>query len=532
MSEIKDEVGISVEKKVEEEKLDPVAILSNAPHWVNAICIAAKIRMVSVPEQSPLWREASKSLAPLARGFVLQDLPAEEKVDAKAYAYVEEDKESAYVFIFPPLHGGEDISLLSIFNALQENGVVFGLLQSDLSDAVKNKLYCRFIQVAKAQQPVKGEDGKIKELIDPDTSVKFVEDDKGNIDFKNLNTINNIVTGTAICEIIPPTEGVDGIDVTRNPIPALSGKEVELPAGRNVIKSENEPYLVAEIEGNLTYRDEKYHVDNLLVIPGNIDVSTGNLDFLGDIQIRGDVHSGFSVKAGGSIFVGGIVEGGTLTAGQDIILSQGAHGAKSSLFTAGGDIHAKFLEHCNLNCGGDVAAGAIIGCDIASDGSINVTSGVGAIIGGTLRAHQTIEAKSIGNKTGVMTNLSLGASREMLEKRDRLNNEFATSKDTLQKLRQNMRFLDSVHEKTEKQKELAKVIKIQLPLYEAKVKELDVEVQEFTKTIRDYSPYYIKANKVYPTLAVSFGSRKRKFSDEYNGVRIIRSPEGEILIQE
>ncbi len=540
MGEMKNEnveyVELEREKEIEketekEEKLDPVSILSGAPHWINAICIAAGIRMVSVPSQTDMWKEAAKTLAPLARSFVLKDLPAEEPVGAKAHAFVSEDNESAYIFVFPPLHGGEHIGILPIFTELKEKGINFGLLQSVMSEVVKNRDYCKFIQVARAQQPVRGEDGWIKELVDPDTSVKYIEDERGNIDFKNLNFINNIVVGIAICEVIPPTAGVDGTDVRRNPIPALPGKEVELPIGRNVIQSEEEPYLLSGIEGNLTYRDGKYHVDNLLVIKGSIDVSTGNLDFVGDIQIAGDVHSGFSVKAGGTIMVGGVVEGGTLTAGQDIILAQGANGTKSSLFTAGGDIKAKFLEHCNLTCGGDVSAGAIIGCDIASDGSITATSGIGAIIGGTLRAHQTITANAIGNKTGVTTTLSLGATREMLQKRDNMNNELATSKDTLLKLRQNMKFLDTVHEKTEKQKELERVFKTQLPLYELKVKELSVEVEEFVKTIRDYSPYYIKANTLHPTIAVSFGSRKRKFSDEYTDAVITRSPEGEILIQ-
>ena len=65
----------------------------------------------------------------------------------------------------------------------------------------------------------------------------------------------------------------------------------------------------------------------MLDIPGNVDFSTGSINFLGDINIKGDVLSGFTVRAMGNIHVDGVIEAGSaVEAGGDLVVVKGILG--------------------------------------------------------------------------------------------------------------------------------------------------------------------------------------------------------------
>ena len=80
-------------------------------------------------------------------------------------------------------------------------------------------------------------------------------------------------------------------------IPAKSGKNVPLPQGRNTEISEDGTQLLASIAGSVEFTGRSFQVKPVLEISGNVDFSTGDLDFLGDINICGNVLSGFTVRA-------------------------------------------------------------------------------------------------------------------------------------------------------------------------------------------------------------------------------------------
>lgn len=61
--------------------------------------------------------------------------------------------------------------------------------------------------------------------------------------------------------------------------------------------------LIATMDGHLEYSNGAFYVRPVLEIRGDVDYSTGNIDFIGDVQIAGDVRENFSVRATGSITV-------------------------------------------------------------------------------------------------------------------------------------------------------------------------------------------------------------------------------------
>ena len=51
----------------------------------------------------------------------------------------------------------------------------------------------------------------------------------------------------------------------------------------------------------------KVTVETVLVIPGDVNASTGNVNGLGTVIIKGNVEDGFEVSAQGNIEVNGFV---------------------------------------------------------------------------------------------------------------------------------------------------------------------------------------------------------------------------------
>ena len=83
--------------------------------------------------------------------------------------------------------------------------------------------------------------------------------------------------------------------------------------------------------------------------PGDVDFSTGYLNFLGDINIQGDVISGFTVRAMGSVHVGGVVEAGsTVEAGGDLIVVKGILGDGSTVIRSHRSLFSKYIENSTI----------------------------------------------------------------------------------------------------------------------------------------------------------------------------------------
>jgi len=76
-----------------------------------------------------------------------------------------------------------------------------------------------------------------------------------------------------------------------------------LPKGKNVEISEDGQSLIAGIDGQVNYIDGKVSVFANYEVPADVDNSTGNISFVGNVIIRGNVLSGFTVEAGGSVEV-------------------------------------------------------------------------------------------------------------------------------------------------------------------------------------------------------------------------------------
>lgn len=330
-------------------------------------------------------------------------------LDACAVAVVSSDRLTAWIFAYPPVGGGKELDKGMLRQALREKQVSYGI-DDDLLDAIPDRpgRYFRLYLAARGKAAVHGRDGQVVDLFKRKPERKLVVDEYNRVDYAAISFIQNIEEGDVICRIIAPTPGQGGRTVLGQELPARDGRPAVAPKGRNTALTADGAALVATKTGRVEFNGRTFQVKPLLEIDGNVDYSTGHINFLGDVHIHGDICTGFTVRAMGSITVDGVVEAATVEAGSDLIMVKGAQGDDRAVLRASHSIYAKYLENCCVYAMEDLHADCIINCDVYCDGLVEVRSGRGTIIGGSIRAAHEVSAGVLGSRSECHTGVVLG----------------------------------------------------------------------------------------------------------------------------
>lgn len=335
--------------------------------------------------------------------------PPPPDLDAQAVAFVSNDRLTAWVFAYPPVGAGKELDRDMLSKALGEKQVKYGLDEGLLDALPKDpKRYLHLFLAARGSAAVHGKDGQIVDLFKRKPERELVVDEYNHVDYASISFIQNASEGDVICRIIAPTPGEAGRTVLGQDLPARDGKTASVPKGRNTALSEDGTALVATKTGHVEFNGRTFQVKPVLDIDGNVDYSTGHINFLGDIHVHGDVCTGFTVRAMGNITVDGVVEAATVEAGGDLIMVKGAQGDNRAVLRASHGIFAKYLENCCVYAMEDLHADCIINCDVYCDGLVEVRSGRGTIIGGGIRAAHEVSAGVVGSRAETHTDVVLG----------------------------------------------------------------------------------------------------------------------------
>jgi uncharacterized protein (DUF342 family) len=388
-----------------------------------------------------------------ARGVYVQIGKFERKMtnDSMVQVNITDQDMKAFITVIPPKPFGCDPSENTIMAVLKANRVVFGFDEQAISDFVDKPTYKTPILVAEGRKAVNGRDAYIQYNFEVDTTKVHIEKKSdGSIDFKDKNMVQNVVKDQPLAKKIPAESGVDGKTVLGTYLPANNGKDNPLPLGSNVHLDADGETILSDINGQVMIVNDKISVEPVLNLPGNVDIKTGNIIFLGTVIINGNVEDGFSVKAEGNIEVKGTIGKAEIEAEGDIKAYKGITGRNGGLVKAGKRVYASFIENAIVEAGDSV---------IVSDGIINsqvsayrriVCQGKRAnIVGGHLKAAEEIYAKVIGSAiSGTATTCEAGFNPTMkaeldqlIEKKvalDRSLNEIKLNLETLSKLKKLM----------------------------------------------------------------------------------------------
>lgn len=439
----------------------------------------------------------------------IADSQEEVKIDASLTVIVAQDRMSASLIITPP-DGGKDLMPNGIIKQIQSKGIVFGVDDSIIQEIAVSPRYNENIVFAKGQDPVRGEDGKIEVLIDVNIQKKPTILEDGSVDFHELHYVSTVQKGQVLANITLPKPGIPGRNVLGQAIPAINGKPAQIPKGKNAELIDDGTKLVAAAEGQINYLDGKINVLNVLEIPGDVDISVGNIHFNGNVIVRGNVLTDFVIEATGSVEVHGVVEGAVIKAGGDIILKRGIQGLHKGELVSEHDIVARYIEHCTVSAKNDIKSEAIMHCMVNCGHVTELGGKKGLIVGGTIRVGKEIFAKTIGSPMATVTELEVGIDPNIRERYKEIKDKASEFEAELKKTEQAIELLNKMKSAGSlplmKQVMLSKLLKTRDQI-NSELPELKKEISQIEEKFSAVTEARIKVqDTIYPGTRLSIGS--------------------------
>ena len=319
---------------------------------------------------------------------------------------VRRDRLEVMVDITTPL-GAKGVTKSQLREHLKAAGVVYGIDDHAIEWLVKARSGMNIV-CARASLPHDGDHAFEKYHVDLESQGRPVELEDGSVDFKNINNFISVTAGQLLVEKIPPTLGIPGKDVLGLPIKAKPGKDIRMPIGKNVTIVDD-CRLVANIDGQLDIVRRRINVTPTIEVAGDVDYSTGNIDFVGNVIVRGSVQAGFSVKAAGNVEIRGTICGGTVEA-NNIIVRMGIQGMNRSVIKSRDRLVAKFIENATVYADQEVVVSDVVmNSSIFAGVRVLVEGQRGIVIGGRISAGECIRARTVGNQSHVATDLEVAA---------------------------------------------------------------------------------------------------------------------------
>lgn len=346
---------------------------------------------------------------------------------------ISQDKMSATIRFYPPSNGGELMSREEILSDLQHQGVRFGIVVDDIEDFLRKREYCRDYMAAQGKEPVQGTDAEIEYFFNTDLRARPTLNDDGSVDFFHLNILNHCKQGDVLAKLTPEKQGMPGLTVSGERLLPTPVKKANLRYGKNIEVSEDKTTLTSMVNGHVALVDGRVFVSDIYEVE-NVDNSTGNIEYDGNVRVRGNVCDNFQVLAKGNIQVDGVVEGAYLEAGGNIIIGRGMNGMDRGVLKAGGNVVAKFLENATVTASGYVESEAILYSNVMAGGEVHVRGKKAMITGGNVSAAKEVSAKVLGSPMSTTTAIEVGIDPALKEHIMEVRKEIHDLQESLRKI--------------------------------------------------------------------------------------------------
>lgn len=210
-----------------------------------------------------------------------------------------------------------------IIKELHHRNVTNGIDEAAIEQAFEQQEPYEVV-IAKGKPPVEGKNGYIEFLVQYEINnvqPKLLED--GTVDFREIRQIPMVDVGDTIGIIHPPTEGEAGITLDNRPIKPKPVHEA-IVKGRGIEIKENQ--IIAAEKGTIRVNKRLpiYQIDIIqkLVHQGDVDLKSGNIAFVGDIEITGNVEENMTVESSERILIMQNVHGATVEAVNEIVVNR------------------------------------------------------------------------------------------------------------------------------------------------------------------------------------------------------------------
>lgn len=370
--------------------------------------------------------------------------PQEEKrLDEDAAVTVSEDGMEAFIELLPPDEGGKLLTVGELSEILRAAGVVHGVSVIGLSGAIKERAYGRKYSAAKGSLPTNGADGELTYHFDTKkkTGLPTGSDTDAKVNYRILDMFEPVKAGQLLITRSLATPGKPGSTVLGKELLPKAGKEVNLPKTMNTRVNEDMTTVHSLHNGMIETRNGVITVLDTYTLDGDCDLSTGNIEFDGNVSISGAVISGMVVKATGDVTIGGVVNDAEIIAGGNVTLSRGMQGNDKGKVTAGGSIVAAFIERSDIRAALDVTSDVIMHSVVEAGRFLVLDGKRGNIVGGNARVGKEVRAKTVGGSSQVQTDISVGLVPAKITRMKFLKEELVKLRKEEEKIQQIEAFL-------------------------------------------------------------------------------------------
>ncbi len=172
--------------------------------------------------------------------------------------------------------------------------------------------------------------------------------------------------------------------------------------------------------------NNKVDCSPVFIHQGDINLSSGNLEFDGSAEVRGNIESGASVTVTENLIVTGTIGQAFINCHGNLIVKGGIVTSERGLVEVGGRLQAEFVENSRITVGGDmVISQSVINSNVIVGGKLHVTAPRSGVIGGgVISARERVITGSLGFEEGQKTICRIGVDwvfeRKITIQKDRL----------------------------------------------------------------------------------------------------------------
>ncbi len=325
-----------------------------------------------------------------------------------------DDGMRAELDIDPPAGDGAPVTWADVQKILKEKNVIFGVDEDAVKKSVesgKNGAVTA-VCIARGVPPTPAKDGRIERLPAKRRPASKAKDTPASAAIE----IDAVEKDEKIARLVPPEPGKPGKDVSGLEAPVMAGAPISPEVGSNVSFDANAGIFFAKSSGRVVIDGNRIDVEQVLEIKSDVDISTGNVNFPGEVVVRGAVRGGYSVDAEKDI----VIEGGVETAhvastNGSVFIGKGVQGQGVAMVHAAWDVTARFIEGAMVCAGGVIKTQHAIRSDLAGGDAVLVREGKGVVMGGKIYAGRRVEVRELGAGSGEPTVVHIGITPENLK---------------------------------------------------------------------------------------------------------------------
>lgn len=342
--------------------------------------------------------------------------------DAQFALDVADDLMSAQLSL-KPARGGKSITT-EVNDELRALDIRFGIDHAALDAAIAVGI-CDKLTIARGDMPINGTMARFDILFHA-KSRKDMDDNKAIIKLSDLGNILLVEAGEQLMRRTPSIKGRNGFNIKGEIIPPAPLPDMPYTPDLTGTKiSEADPNLLVSICAGQPKQVKNGVIVNPIIEVEDVDLSTGNINFDGTINVTGDIKAGMRVNVTGDVFVNGVIEAAEIIAGHDVNVKHGIIGKSdnkshsqqivgndSAHIRCGGSVRAQFIENAKIEADESIEVEqSILQSDLVAGNQVVVgktSNDRSHIIGGRIQATQLVKTGSLGSSTGVKTIVQVG----------------------------------------------------------------------------------------------------------------------------